>query len=423
MSGIKGVVLLLFFGIFSSASAQQIELKNCESLLETNNTPQGIPFYAIKDAQNTGKTGIIVFSANSGEPGWVYSWTYNGMPQLADISDYSADSSSFSVDVQGNGVYEFNAQKGSRSRTAEFTVFHDYIPQFLVSLDSINNCEAILIKENEFRLSGYDDNGTPYYGNKDLYYQVARDGNYRTKIRWTLYPTNPELILTEYVDSKDAYYNLKITDRFGFEWEGKEVRYNSVIPKAGFQVVPQKGEAPLEVDFTNASQNAQKYEWFLYKDSIAFPLNPLAVEDSLLDNKIRTESDFTYIYQHSGLYDVKLIAYNTKGTNQCSDTAGLDNYILVDSSLVDVPNVFTPNGDGINDVFKVKAQSLKSFEGVIINRWGRNVFEWRNPEEGWDGRINGKLANPGTYFYIIKAQGLERNAKKYLKKGPLLLVR
>lgn len=423
MSGIKVVVLLLLLSVFSGVSAQQIELRNCQSLLETNNTPQGIPFYAIKDAQNTGKLGQIVFTANSGEPGWQFSWTYNGVPQLADINDYSADSSSFSVEVQGDGVYKFDARKGSRSRTTEFTVFHVYIPQFPVLLDSINNCEAILIKEDEFRLSGYNDNGTMYYGNKDLYYQVARDGNYRAKIRWTLYPVNPELTITEYVDWQDSYYNLKMTDRFGFEWEGKEVRYNSVIPQAGFQVVPQKGEAPLDVDFINSSKNEQAYEWFLYKDTMALPLNPLTVEDSLLDNKIRTERDFSYTYRNSGSYNVKLVVYNTKGTNHCSDTATLDQYILVDSSLVDVPNVFTPNGDGINDVFKVKAQSLKSFEGVIINRWGRKVFEWRDPEDGWDGRINGKLANPGTYFYIIKAQGLERNAKKYLKKGPLLLVR
>ena len=186
---------------------------------------------------------------------------------------------------------------------------------------------------------------------------------------------------------------------------------------------PDKGEAPLKVDFMNESVNAQQYEWFLYKDSTRMPQNLSVVEDSLLDEAIRREKAFQYIYQHPGSYNVKLIAYNTVGSNQCSDTMSLEKYITVDSSLVDVPNVFTPNGDGKNDIFKVKAASLKSFHAIIINRWGRKVYEWSDPAGGWDGRINGKYANPGTYYYIITARGREIEAKTYVKKGPLLLVR
>lgn len=75
------------------------------------------------------------------------------------------------------------------------------------------------------------------------------------------------------------------------------------------------------------------------------------------------------------------------------DTSDIQ-YVNVVESLLDVPNVFTPNGDGKNDIFKVKALSLESFQGVILNRWGRKIYEWNDPSEGWDGRIGGKYASP-----------------------------
>ena len=112
------------------------------------------------------------------------------------------------------------------------------------------------------------------------------------------------------------------------------------------------------------------------------------------------------------------------GINQCADTVSLESYIVVDSSLVDVPNVFTPNGDGMNDIFKVKTRSLENFQGVILNRWGRKVYEWTDPQGGWDGRIHGKYATPGTYFYIITARGREKNnPPRYVKKGAVMLIR
>ncbi len=66
-----------------------------------------------------------------------------------------------------------------------------------------------------------------------------------------------------------------------------------------------------------------------------------------------------------------------------------------------VPNVFTPNGDGVNDIFKVQSSDLTDFSGIIFNRWGRIVYKWSNPVEGWDGKINETAASDGVYFYIL----------------------
>ena len=72
----------------------------------------------------------------------------------------------------------------------------------------------------------------------------------------------------------------------------------------------------------------------------------------------------------------------------------------------------------------VRALSIQSFHGVILNRWGRQIYEWHDHTAGWDGYIHGKLANPGTYYYVITARGRERvSPPRYIKKGALMLIR
>ena len=119
----------------------------------------------------------------------------------------------------------------------------------------------------------------------------------------------------------------------------------------------------------------------------------------------------------------------------CQDTVRIN--VKVDSALLAknaIPNVFSPNGDGINDVFQIieknkNAKSLKSFEVHIMNRNGSLVYEYKGDIrkwEGWNGRKNGK-GEPlavGTYFYIIRAvgwDGVEFSGKEY--KGVLQLYR
>ena len=111
---------------------------------------------------------------------------------------------------------------------------------------------------------------------------------------------------------------------------------------------------------------------------------------------------------------------------QCRDTAYIDECVFIDKeSKLEVPNIFSPNGDGMNDFFQVEAQTLKTFQGTIINRYGRKVFEWtdwENEDAGWDGRLNGSTkAVPGVYFYVIEAEGFD--GQVYKLEGSLHLVR
>jgi gliding motility-associated-like protein len=69
-----------------------------------------------------------------------------------------------------------------------------------------------------------------------------------------------------------------------------------------------------------------------------------------------------------------------------------------------IPNAFSPNGDGLNDEFKVigHSENISSFHMYIYDRWGALVFESRDIFEGWDGKYKKKLAPVGTYVYKIE---------------------
>jgi gliding motility-associated-like protein len=132
-----------------------------------------------------------------------------------------------------------------------------------------------------------------------------------------------------------------------------------------------------------------------------------------------------HIYTESGCFNPFLIVMN-RDLPECRDTAYLETCIPIDdASELEIPNVFSPNGDGINDFFQVKAQTLRSFNGMIVNRWGRTVYEWTNwqdYEAGWDGKINGGSdASPGVYYFVIKAVGMDD--QEYEEQGPVHLVR
>ena len=78
------------------------------------------------------------------------------------------------------------------------------------------------------------------------------------------------------------------------------------------------------------------------------------------------------------------------------------------ASTIYVPNVFTPNGDRINDVLAIAATNIASLEVLIFNRWGEQVTELKRVGEVWDGRsISGNPVADGTYFYTLKARGID----------------
>ena len=166
---------------------------------------------------------------------------------------------------------------------------------------------------------------------------------------------------------------------------------------------------PIDVQFlSNASEPLSAYyNWSIYKDK------QLIVT--------RTDKDQRYTFTDVGTYVVKLkVSNNTTCTYIDSVT------INATDAEIQVPNVFTPNGDGNNDEFRVAYRSLLDFQCWVYNRWGRQVFYWNDPQKGWNGKINGVDAAEGPYFYIIKATAFWKGTKEKsirLLKGDINLLR
>ena len=86
-----------------------------------------------------------------------------------------------------------------------------------------------------------------------------------------------------------------------------------------------------------------------------------------------------------------------------------------------IPNAFTPNGDGENDVLYVRGNSITEINLAIYNRWGEVVFESQDQNLGWDGTFKGKEVDPAVYVYHLEATCINR--QKFLKKGNISVIR
>jgi gliding motility-associated-like protein len=91
-----------------------------------------------------------------------------------------------------------------------------------------------------------------------------------------------------------------------------------------------------------------------------------------------------------------------------------------------IPNTFTPDGDGINDILMVRATGIKQVKKfTVFNRWGEIVFEKTNfspniPSLGWDGKVRGVKASPDVYVYM--AEVICENDLHYTYKGNVTII-
>jgi gliding motility-associated-like protein len=119
-----------------------------------------------------------------------------------------------------------------------------------------------------------------------------------------------------------------------------------------------------------------------------------------------------------GIYQVELIVTDNKG---CKDSTIYD-YIDVIEGIIEIPNIFSPNNDGYNDFFEIKASGIETFQLDIFNRWGMKLFTSNSINIQWDGyNENGLQCPDGTYYYVLKATGYTGTA--YNRAGFVMLLR
>ncbi|MEO0066374.1 MAG: hypothetical protein RI983_1700, partial [Bacteroidota bacterium] len=112
-----------------------------------------------------------------------------------------------------------------------------------------------------------------------------------------------------------------------------------------------------------------------------------------------------------------VIAINDAG---CADTSCVPVAITIVPSF-NVPNAFSPNGDGVNDRIFVRGFGISKMSWRIYNRWGTLVYYGTSPVDGWDGTYNGKLQPQEVYHYTLEIEF--SNKEKATKKGDITLLR
>jgi gliding motility-associated-like protein len=175
-------------------------------------------------------------------------------------------------------------------------------------------------------------------------------------------------------------------------------------PSVYFETSPEVAYLPnARVDLVNLTVNGVRYEWYIdgeYYDSL---------------------ENVSKMFYDAGKYDVMLVAESKYG---CIDSLFVENAIRIDTmSQVWMPNAFTPNGDGLNDVFKPKGfgYSDLDFSFKIFNRWGEKIYESNDFDEGWNGTFRNQLCPNGIYVYQLAIK-LASDEMKYLD-GQVTLIR
>lgn len=167
---------------------------------------------------------------------------------------------------------------------------------------------------------------------------------------------------------------------------------------ASFIADQYQGLTPFPVTFTNTSVNVPgtSYSWD-FGDGTSLASNATVVST---------------VYNQHGSYPVILTAKN----GVCSDTAMRTIKVDIISYFI-IPNVFTPNGDGRNDVFTFDAVNMGEITLTIFDRWGLKMFDITGSGNvKWDGKNKGgAMVTDGTYFYIVKATALDGTT--YDQKG------
>lgn len=159
-----------------------------------------------------------------------------------------------------------------------------------------------------------------------------------------------------------------------------------------------EGSAPVTGQFAanvaNLGSYAPYYEWRFYENGDRE--NPFLV---------RYDPEMEYTFDESGSFNIELVISFVDGLDTLEYSMDEPFTVSISTSKLEIPNAFSPNGDGQNDVFKVKEgyQSIVSFHGYIFNRWGKKIYEWTDIDGGWDG----DGAKDGVYFVIIKARGAD----------------
>ena len=171
-------------------------------------------------------------------------------------------------------------------------------------------------------------------------------------------------------------------------------------PVADFYAMQTQIKVLSYAEFYDLSTNASYWEWSFGEGSTSLDQNPIQY------------------YYKDGFYTITLVVTSPQG---CKDTIVKENYIDVIGPDIYVPSLFTPNGDGINDVLFVRGEEILNFEFRVYNQLGLLLFETTNQNFGWKGSVDGKDQPEGNYVWTV--EGKSRRDKIIKLQGVVTIAR
>lgn len=171
--------------------------------------------------------------------------------------------------------------------------------------------------------------------------------------------------------------------------------------------------APLAGYFTSNVKDlgdySVRYEWRIFREG--------GERTPIVD---RFDENLEYTFTESGTFYVQFYATFVNGNDTIvfPEEGEANPFVVsVSESVLEMPNAFSPNGDGHNDVYKVKEgyRSIVSFKAAIFNRWGQKLYSWDTLEGGWDGKYHGTTVKDGVYFVVVNARGADGKEYKIRK--------
>ncbi|WP_439482544.1 gliding motility-associated C-terminal domain-containing protein [Cyclobacterium plantarum] len=316
-----------------------------------------------------GQSGAINLIVSGGTPPYNYEWS-NGA-NTAGISGLT--NGTYSVDITDQSGC-FVSQTFRVNRPTPITID-------MVSTTSIE-CEPRGISETfEINVDGGVAPYTIEWSNGEVF-----DEGYRM------------------ITDEPGTYAVTVTDGYGctqsrsFEVENSQILVDGDYISASFDSY---GEDLVNFDvqfINNSSGNIDSYYWDFGDGN-----------NSLEDSPIHR-------YQEAGIYEVSLTAYDFWN---CSSTTTFEIEIL--DYFLKVPNVFSPNGDGINDYFFPKFLYIEEISFTIMNKWGEILFHTEEIDSrGWDGSYRGQQSTPGNYVY--KLNFTTTDGREFSDTGALMLL-
>lgn len=431
---------------------------NCIGNITIPYTVYALPIQAINNITLDCNTSTGIFAATGGA---TYSWsTPSGGSSLQNINvDYTS--------LAGDYVVTVTAANGCEVVDSSILYVDTIVPVSDAGLDSVLTCTALIIdlnginssQGNEFAYSWDTSDGNITQGTTTTTPTVDHEGTYYLTV---LNTTNHCLALDTVIIGIDTIHPIadagvdsivtcnvpeinlsgsgSSIGNYSYHWTtvdgmiiGEDTVINPLTNAGGIYVLTvtnnYNGCSATDNVFIDEdiTANVEILSASNMVDSI-LGIAPQEVDFSWVgdegtvvwdfgDNNTGTDSSIVHTYNLRGNYTAIIILTDTEGC-VAYDTV----YVDIDGREIIFPNIFTPNGDGQNDLFTFRGERIKTFECSIFSRWGELVYSWDAPVGGWDGRsFAGKEMPSGEYFYILKA--IDRNDKAMEKTGTIMLMK